>query len=628
MNLERSRVEINLEHFRSNLRELKRLLLPNQSFLQIVKADAYGHGAFEIAKIAIDEGAKYLGVANFEEGKLLRLQGTKIPILILSPSLITEIPEILKYNLSVTVPDLDFARSLDDQARQKSINVLVHIKIDTGMYRSGIAATEFVTFYQELKLLKHLNVEGIYSHFAASETDAEYSSQQAEEFIEIMHGIETEPAYLHIANSSALLHNNIAEANLVRLGILSYGIYTSEEQRHVLNLQPVMTFKSSISQVKTIPKGKSLGYNLTWKAERDTIYGIIPLGYADGYDYLLANRAQVSIDGINCPVIGKISMDMITVDLSNCPTAGVGTEVILLGGDNSSQRAEHLCSLFNGSAYELLCQVGRRARRYYYQTGELVSSSPLARREFVSSDFDDSKLNLIIESAISQRLQSDEIGELIYREILRSFFYNKDRDIHYRQDFRHSVEFTAVSPDRNFYYTTTKLTFTKILENEYFIVACASSDAILTRYFLRKDVEYRWLMDANAELNPEVFKLSHVTINGIELDTEIHNTDGCIEIRCSHPRLQELVGKAVNFTIETKTLYPTYSHQLSIFITELTRGVEVEFIYPESLKNVEVVNIFSGQNKFPDIDKTSTSIKVQTDSSQWVFPMSGIVFSY
>ncbi len=628
MVLDRSRVDIDLQSFRANLQELKGLLKTDQSFLQIVKADAYGHGAYEIARIAIQEGAQYLGVANVEEGKLLRLQGIEAPILILSPSLPGEIPEIIKYKLSISVSDREFARDLDHQARVQNVKVFVHLKIDTGMYRSGIDISGAKKLWSYIQSLEHIILEGIYSHFAASESDLEYSRIQAEEFIRFLESISPLPRFVHMANSSALLHNNLPEANLVRLGILSYGIYTSDEQKDILKLNPVMTFKSAISQIKRIAQGRSLGYNLTWKAARDTIYAIVPVGYADGYDYLLGNSAQVMIEGMNCPVIGKVSMDMITIDVTDVPEAVIGSSVTLMGSGKPEQRAEHLCRLYHGSPYELLCQVGRRAKRYYYKGSELVTSSPLARRDFVSTDFDDSKLNLIIESALSQRLQSDEIGELIYREILRNFFYNKDRDVHYRRDFKHSIQFLEPKPDSLYYRTLTKLTFSKVLDNEYFSVACTNSDTLLKRYFLRKDVEYRWLMDTKAELNDDVFQVSSVRVNGIELDTEVYCIDGCLEIRCSHPVLKDLVGTEVDYSIETITLYPVSSHQLSIFITELTRGVEVEFIYPESFTKVEVVNIFSGQSKFPIIVNEPNRIKIQTEPHQWVFPISGVVFSY
>ncbi len=625
---ERSFVLIDLDSFRFNLCELKRQLYPNQSFMQIVKADAYGHGALETAKIALSEGAAYLGVANVEEGKLLRLQGITAPILILSPSYISEIPEIISNNLSVSISDLDFAEELNHQAKLSNQRVSVHFKIDTGMHRSGAPYSIAMSLYESIVKLDCLHVEGIYSHYAASESDYQFTLKQEKQFSQFLGSIPSKPRYSHISNSSGVLEHNSNTYNMVRFGILSYGVYTSQHQVHKIALKPVMTFKSTISQVKRINKGESIGYNLTWKAAKDTTYAIVPVGYADGYDFLLGNQAVVEVRETICDVIGKVSMDMITIDISHIPNASIGDEVTLLGGTSNLLRVESLTALFNGSAYELLCQIGRRARRHYIHAGSIVSSSPLSRREFVSTDFNDSKLNQIIESAISQRLQSDEIGELIYREILKSFFFNKDQDIHYRQNFYHSISLNAKTDDGAYYETSTKLSFEKVLQNEYFIVACATSDIALNRYFRRRDVEYRWLMDSSIKLDSSSFSIARVTIGSIDLDTSVTLHKDCLEIRCSHPELNRFVGQKVKFDIETKTLYPVSKHQLTIYITELTRGVSVELQYPHEMNDMEIVSIFSGQNRYPKITKGKNSIKMQTSSDEWVFPMSGIVFAY
>ncbi|MDZ4121671.1 MAG: alanine racemase, partial [Candidatus Cloacimonadaceae bacterium] len=318
MSSERSWVEIDLGAFQSNLIELKKHFQANQEFLQIVKADAYGHGAGEIAKAAIRQGAVYLGVANAEEGKLLRLQGIRIPILILSPSLISEIPVILENDLSVSITELCFARALDLEAGLQKHKTNIHIKIDSGMHRNGFDPEEFLMVSQELKKLSNLHWEGIFSHYASSESDAMFSDSQTRCFQQVLDTLEVLPRYIHIANSSAIIHHNPPWANLVRLGILSYGVYTSVNQLESMQLSPVMRFKSTISHIKDIRKGQGLGYNQAWTSAQDTRYAIIPVGYADGYDFLLYNKAKVAIGGVLCPVIGRISMDMLCIDLSNC----------------------------------------------------------------------------------------------------------------------------------------------------------------------------------------------------------------------------------------------------------------------------------------------------------------------
>jgi len=625
--MERSWVEIDLDAFRHNLKALKSFLKPEQGFIQIVKADAYGHGAWEIAQAALKEGATALGVANLEEGKLLRIEGCKAPILILSPSLIDEIPGILEYKLIPTVNDFSFAQALISICAKQKVKCPISLKFDSGMHRSGILEKDFAELWYFCKNAAELEVKSFFSHFASSESDLKFSEAQEKRFKQVIDKYKVEADWIHIANSSALINGLGSSGNLCRLGILSYGVYTHPSQKEKIELKPVMTFKSTVIQIKEIPQGATVGYNQTWKAQRKTRYAVIPVGYADGYDFLLSNKGKVLIEGIICPVIGKVSMDMICVDLTDAPEIQCGAEVILLGNGNNDIRVENLVSLYNGSSYELLCQVGRRAKRYYYEKGRLVTAAPLSRRDFVSSDYPNSKLNQIIQSAIAQRINSEEMSELIFREILRVFFYNQDRDIRYRKNFRHHILFIE-SLDKDYWKAETTLIFSKTLQRDFFLVACANSDKALKDYFKRNDVEYRWLMDGNFQLNPTAFQLSSVKVNGLELTTRINFKAEAMEIRCSHPELKKLIGQEVRFEINTLTLYPKASHQLSVFITELTHGVQISFSYPETLKQIECVPFFAGQNKYPKITTSKNTISVTTKPEEWVFPQSGVVFAY
>ena len=196
---------------------------------------------------------------------------------------------------------------------------------------------------------------------------------------------------------------------------MSFGIDTLNRTDVSHHLKPVMTFKSKISTIKSLNVGDSVGYSRTWTAQRPSEYCIVPIGYADGYDFLFSNKGVVEIRGYLCQVIGRVSMDMITIDTTDVPQTVRGDEVVLLGNGKSDLRVEKLCALYGGSPYELLCQVGRRAKRFYMDGKDIIHSTPIARRDFVSSDFNDSKLNQIISSAIAQRLQNEEIGELIIK---------------------------------------------------------------------------------------------------------------------------------------------------------------------------------------------------------------------
>ncbi len=652
MKEERSWTEINLSNFENNLNELKKFISPNVNFMQIVKADAYGHGAFEISKKAIQCGASFLGVANVQEGMLLRYQGIKIPILILSPSMENEINLIIENNLIPAVSSFDFAQKL---AQTSPFKIKVHINIDTGMGRSGISYARAIEEINKIREIKNLEIEGIFSHFSSAENDEEYTNKQSYKFNKILSELDFKPKYVHIANSSGIITSQNNYANLVRLGLLSYGVYTDDSLKKKINLKPVMTFKSRITQIKTVEKGESIGYNRTYITKHPLKYAILPVGYADGYDFMLSNKGKVLMKETLCDVIGKVSMDMIAVDITELAEISVGDEVILLGDAHDSIRAESLTSLYSGSSYEILCQIGRRAKRYYKENGKIIASSPLLRRDFVSTDYSDDKLNTIIETAIEQRLQSKEISNLIYSDVLKRFFVEHDKDISYRRNFVHTIEFKDSAPSpfirgnkrgfkdsiespfirgnkrglkNSYYLTNTTLTFSKQLKNDYFNIACTKNEKLLEKYFLRNDVEYRWLLDNNFDLKANVFDVTSVKVNNIELYHEMKISEGCIEIRCYHPQLKNLIGKEVEFSISTQTYYPKDSHQVSVYLIELTQGAKITFIFGDVLQNVEAVPIFSGRSKFPQISSDGKSITISSKKDEWVFPISGVVFVY
>ncbi len=624
MRMDRSWTEIDLSRFEHNLNELKKFFMPETEFMQIVKADAYGHGAFEIAQKAIACGATFLGVANAQEGLLLRYQGITLPILILSPSLENEIDLILENDLIPTISDLEFAFKLNSKTTHK---IPVQINIDTGMGRSGFAYLEADKVVKKIGDLPNLEIQGIFSHFSSAEDDVEFTQIQSERFKKIISQLNRMPEYVHIANSSGVLSIQCEYANLVRLGLLSYGVYAAESQKKQINLKPVMTFKSCLSQLKQAEKGDFIGYNKTFQAQGKMQYGIVPVGYADGYDFLLSNRGKVLINEQLCNVIGRVSMDMIAVDISQTDCQ-VGDEVILLGGEKREVSVENLTSLYGGSSYELLSQVGRRAKRYYFKENQLIASSPLLRRDFVSFDHSNEKLNRIIETAIEQRLQSKEISNLIYTDLLKHFFAEHDRDIHYRKNFEHTITFHKHKrPELTDYYlVNTTMTFRKKLQNDYFIVACANNEQLLEKYFLQPDVEYRWLLDSN--LDAALFDVTMVKINEMELYSEMKMASGCLEIRCFHPDLDKFKGREVEFSISTRTYYPKNSHQLSIYLIEMTKGVEITFVFNDLLEKVEAVPIFSGRSKFAEISNTENSISVSSRRNEWIFPTSGVVFVY
>ncbi len=624
--IERSRTEINLDNFEHNLKEILNFKKPNCDFLQIVKADAYGHGAYQIALKAIKCGAKILGVANSEEGVFLRYQGIKIPILILSPSLESEIPDIINYDLTPTISDFVFMKKLDEYLFKVKKTISTHINIDTGMGRSGFSYKNFSTISKKIFQYENIKIEGIFSHFSASECDDNFTKIQTERFRKIVFSLPYSPKYIHISNSYGILNAECDFCNLIRIGILSYGIYTDKKIKDKINLKPVMSFISRLSQIKTAEKGETIGYNRTYKATRKMKFAIIPIGYADGLDYLLSNRGSVLINGKICRIIGKISMDMTAIDISEVECK-IGDKVYILSEKNQKLRAENIAELFMGSPYELVCQIGRRAKRYYFSNNKIQSAEPLLRRDFVSKDFNDEDLNKIISAAISQRLKSDEISEVVFSNILRKLFFDSDHQISYRSGFKHKIKFIDINNEDDFFIVKTELSFQKKILNDEITIICANNEKSLQKHFLDPRVEYRWLLHQNFILNQDSFSIEKVLIDNLELNTNYIVTDDLITINCSHPKLKKLKGSTQKYSISTLTKYPKKSHQLSIYINEITKSFQIEFYFPESL-NPEITPIFAGKTKFPKIVRSKNMISVSSEIDEWIFPNSGIVFSY
>ena len=627
---DRSWTEINLSNFEFNLSQLNKNIPQNVKFMQIVKADAYGHGSVEIAEKAIKCGASFLGVANAEEGKLLRYNNINIPILILSPSFENELEAIVTNNLTPTVSTIQFAKKLNKFSEKKNIITKVHINFDTGMGRSGFNIEKAKAKYEKILELKHLQIEGIFSHFSASENDYEFTKMQSEKFEKILNKIEKPPKYIHISNSSGVINFQNKYSNLVRIGLLSYGVYSDESIKAKIKLKPVMTFKSKISQIKTAEVGESIGYNRTFIAKRKIKYAILPIGYADGYDYLLSNKGKVLINGKICDVIGKVSMDMIAVDISKLENIKIGEIVTLFGGENDKMRVENIASFYRGSSYELLCQIGRRAKRYYYDNGKNIAVSPLMRREFVSSDYSGDKINEIIKKSIEQRFPQTEISKMIYSNILKNYLNEIDQNVYYRKNFVHKIKFEKSQQQKfsDYYKVHTYLTFEKILENDYFYIACAKNEELLQKYFNRTDVEYRWLLDSNFDLQKDIFSINNVKINNMSLKYKQSISDNCIELKCSHSQLNKLIGQEVKFSIETITYYPKSYHQLSIYITGFTQGASIQFEYDDLFKKVTSVPMFYDKNKNVKIIKEKNSINVSLQKDQWILPNSAVVFVY
>ncbi len=355
--------EVDLGAVAHNLKEIRRRVGRGVKILCAVKADGYGHGAVAVSEAVLKEGANYLGVANLREAIELREAGIRAGILIFGSGLPEEADDIIRHNLTATVCTEEFADALAKKAEKKKTRAKVHIKVDTGMGRIGVYFKEAVKFIRKVARLKYLDIEGLYTHFpSAEEKDKTFSLAQIQHFKETIAQLERQGINIslrHMANSAAILDLAESYFNLVRPGLILYGIYPSDEVSRSLELKPVLTLKTRIVFLKKVPRGRTISYGRTYTTKRETTIATLPIGYADGYSRRLSNKAEVLIEGKRAPVVGRICMDQTMVDVGHIPHAKVGQEVVLIGRQAPSD-SKHLTGQGEGriSVEEIAKRIG------------------------------------------------------------------------------------------------------------------------------------------------------------------------------------------------------------------------------------------------------------------------------
>ena len=363
-----TRVEVDLNVLKENFKLIKKHI-GNVKIMPVLKANAYGHGLVRIAQFYSEMKVDYLGVAVVEEGILLREKGIKLPILVLGGIWGNQIPLFLKHDLTITASSIDKLKQIDETAEQMKIKAKVHLKIDTGMERLGVHYYNAENFLEAAYKCKNLKVEGIFSHFANSESkDLTYSKLQLERFNEVLSYFEKhsiEPPLRHISNSGGILQLPEANFDMVRPGIMLFGVYPSKEVKRTVEIKPALTWKSLVVYFKVIKPDHPVGYGSTWQTDHNVRAVTVPVGYGDGYLRSMFNKAEVIINGKRYPVIGNISMDQIVVNLEQA-SAYNGDEVILLGSDGkNSITCEEMAEWAGTIPYEILTNINTRVPRVY-----------------------------------------------------------------------------------------------------------------------------------------------------------------------------------------------------------------------------------------------------------------------
>ncbi len=380
----RAWAEINLDAVYNNIKAIRGYVKPSAKVLGVVKADAYGHGYLEVAKTLLKGGADALGVAYIDEAIQIRKCGITCPILILGNSRTDNAEALVSNDVMPACYEFSLAKALSDAACRLGKTAKIHIKVDTGMGRVGYRYTDDLSDREksiseilEIAGLPGIEINGIFTHFSvADEDDDEYTELQFQRFCEICDELEKRGLKIpvkHCANSAALIRFPHMHMDMVRPGIILYGLKPSSYvECDFLGLEPVMTFKAKITNIKTVEKGSSISYGRKFISDAEKKIATIPVGYADGYSRILSNNTQVIVGEKLCNIVGNICMDQCMIDVTNVNNISNGDEVILFGKGNESELpVESLAEKMGTINYEILCMVGKRIPRIYIKNGAL-----------------------------------------------------------------------------------------------------------------------------------------------------------------------------------------------------------------------------------------------------------------
>ncbi|NDO19661.1 alanine racemase [Lachnospiraceae bacterium MD329] len=375
----RTWAEVNLDAIAHNIKEIRKITAPGAQIMAVVKADAYGHGFLEVTKTLLENGADRLAVAVLQEGKQLRSRGVTVPILILGASGEETAEEIINFDITPSVFTYDFAKALSYEAEKKEKVTKIHIKIDTGMSRIGFLAgennEEIVEEILKISRLPYIEIEGIFSHFATSdEYDREYTLLQYSRFTDVCDMLEDRGLRIpikHICNSAGIMMYPEMHLDMVRPGVILYGMYPSDDvDKGRLDLIPAMTLKSTITHVKDVEAGRGVSYGKEYITDRKIKIATVPIGYADGYLRRLAKNGKMIVNGTKVPILGRICMDQCMIDVTNVHNIDKGDEVIIFGREGVT--VDDLAKWLETINYEVSCVIGKRIPRIYTKNGEAV----------------------------------------------------------------------------------------------------------------------------------------------------------------------------------------------------------------------------------------------------------------
>lgn len=372
---------VDLDAIASNIKSIRAKVDKNSGIIGIIKADAYGHGSVETAKVLLDNGADWLAVAVVDEGLNLRKNGITAPILLLGYTPELRLNDVINNGFIQTVYSYDTAKKLSEAASALGKKAVIHIKIDTGMGRIGYRVNEeSADEIVKISKLPNIDVNGMFTHFStADEADKSYTLEQYNKFVKMNDMLEERGLHIpvkHAANSAAIMDFDNMMFNMIRPGIILYGAYPSDEvKKENLSLSPAMSIKTHVSYVKDVNEGDSISYGRKYTAPSKRRIATIPVGYADGFIRAYSKGGKVLVRGEYAPIVGRICMDQFMVDVTDIDGVEVNDEVVLMGRQGDKEiTADFIASVLDTINYEVFCTLSKRVPRQYIQNGKIVKT--------------------------------------------------------------------------------------------------------------------------------------------------------------------------------------------------------------------------------------------------------------
>lgn len=382
--VKRTWAEISLNAIEHNYNVIRNKVADDTKVCCVIKADGYGHGAVELSQIYEKLGADFFAVSNIDEGIEIRKSGSKLPIVILGYTPVSEAENLAEYDISQAVFSLEYAKELSEKCVEEDCICKMHIKVDSGMSRIGFMCQEFprdeysIEEICEACCLPNLEVEGLFTHFCVSDEDAEgreFTNKQYENFIHVRDSLKkrgVDISVVHCSNSGAIEDYPETCCDMVRAGIILYGLAPSSKLANRLDLVPAMTLKTVVAFVKEVQKGATISYGRTFTADRKMKIATVPIGYADGFIRQNAKDGYMMVNGKKAKIVGRICMDQTMLDVTDIEDVKTGDEVVVFGtGENGEPTADSLAENTGTINYETVCLVGKRVPRIYIKDGKI-----------------------------------------------------------------------------------------------------------------------------------------------------------------------------------------------------------------------------------------------------------------